>query len=163
LPVAERKMPGGSQRGRVVDRAMRKEALVFAGDDGVFQNLRKLACAEPRRADHVLDIDAFPVRMSELAGGQDRVEQAPARQVPPVALGDHFHQREDDGHAQGWKHDDADGDTKGSPPQGSIPAGRFRLLWPPQTQESHDQSYRRGTTPLGANAAATAANPHSWA
>jgi hypothetical protein len=126
---------------------MRIEALVFAGDDGVFQDLGELARAEPHRADHVLDIDALPAGMLELAGGQDRVEQAPARQVPLLALGDHPHQREDDGHAQGRENDDADGQPKGSPPQGSPLAGRFGLHWPQQTRKSHDQSYRWGTTP----------------
>src|SRR5262249_54857281 len=133
--------------GRQIDGAVRKEALVFAGDDGVLEDLRKLAWREPRRADHVLDIDALPARMFELAGGQDRVEQAPARQGPLLALGDHFREHEDHGHAQCGENDDADGQPKGSPPQGRTLTGGFRLHWPPQIRKSHDQSYRWGTTP----------------
>src|SRR4029078_10304881 len=87
-PVAERKVPGGAHGGREIDGAMGKEALVLAGNHRALENLRELASTDPRRADHVLDIDAAGTRVLELAGGQDGAEQSPAGQVPLVALGD---------------------------------------------------------------------------
>ena len=68
LAVAEGEVPGGPGSGGEIDGAVREEALVFAGDYRVPQDLRKLACAEPRRADHVLDIAAGAIHVLELAG-----------------------------------------------------------------------------------------------
>ena len=148
LPVAERKVPGGAHGGREIDGAMGKEALVLAGNHRILENLRKLAGPEPRRADHVLDIDAAGTRVLELAGGQDGVEQSPAGQVPLVALGDDLHTREGDGEGQSGENNEGDPGAEGPPPKAQTPSG-FATNWPLHNRDSHGQSYCSGTSVQG--------------
>jgi hypothetical protein len=71
----------------------------------------------------VLDIDAAGTHVLELAGGQDGVEQSPARQIPLVALGDDLHTREGDGKNQGWENNEGDPGAEGPPPKAQAPSG----------------------------------------
>ena len=69
LAVSQKILPGRARGRTHLERAVRKEALVFAGDHRVLEHFREFVRTQAGRANHVLGHDPPSAHMLDLAGG----------------------------------------------------------------------------------------------
>ena len=69
LAVSQKILPGRARSRTHLERAVRKEALVLAGDHRILKDRRKIVGIQTGRANHMLCGDPTAAHMLELAGG----------------------------------------------------------------------------------------------